>query len=169
MLWSSLKIALLTVRRIPQVGAAAVVACCLLGVSRAEVHPDCFDKQWGVTCAKERAEDAQAADAALAGVAARQGWQQACYQLQYVGGQNGEAYMILISMMGKKGGTAPDCLDPVSTTRGVASVGQMEKLAADMKKALLRLPPAGKAKVLRQVDSLALVNGRGGQVELQIP
>jgi hypothetical protein len=76
----------------------------------ADVHPDCLDQQWGVTCDKARVADARTIDQVVAPLATRLGWKQGCYRVQYVKGDDGAPGTILVRLHGAKGGAAPACI-----------------------------------------------------------
>jgi hypothetical protein len=158
------------VRGLP--GSAHRRFCCLLAAcalspasATADVHPDCFDAEWGVTCFKDRVEDAKLIDAVLAPALARLGWERACYLVQYVKGDNGGPDLILVSVQGAMHEHAPTCTrlslpgDPRERSRGTGS-RELRRIAERLKKALLDSPKAVRTKTLRNLREITVVDGR---------
>ena len=131
-----------------------------------DVHPDCFDKQWGVTCDKTRVEDAKAADRAFVPIAVREGWARSCYLVQYATDAGGPS-SIVVSLKGKKGGTAPSCLDMARQGPGLPAAA-LSRLAGQFRDALAGLSASARATVLRGVTEVYVTDGRGGDATVKI-
>lgn len=138
----------------------------LPSLTLADVHSDCFDRQWGVTCDKTRVEDAKAADQAFAPVAAGEGWARGCYLVQYATDAKGPS-SIVVSLKGKKGGTAPACLDVATQGPGLPSAA-LSRLAGRFRDALAGLPASARTTALRGVTEVYVTDGRGGDARAKI-
>lgn len=152
----------------PALGASLLMmmVTAVPGAATAALHPDCFDKQWGVTCDKARVEDAKAADQAFASVAVREGWARGCYLVQYATDASGPS-SIVVSLKGKKGGAAPSCLDMAKQGPGLPAAA-LSRLAGQFRDALAGLPTSARATVLRGVTEVYVTDGRGGDATAKI-
>ena len=137
------------------------------GSVHASVHPDCFED--GITCEKARIDDIHLADEVFGLVASRSGWPQGCFEIQYLRGDSAGPGSILVSMKGPGHVADPACRDVVRLHERGAPKAAMKKLANEFRHAVAGLPAARRARVLRGVDSLDIVNGWGGQVHITLP
>jgi hypothetical protein len=71
------------------------------------VDPDCYGD--GMTCRKARLADVIAIADMLSPVMSKAGWPSGCFELQIIGGDNGEADVVSIAVEGPPGHTAPQC------------------------------------------------------------
>ena len=109
----------------------------------ADVHPDCYDAKWGITCDKGRIEDVKALDALAAPVISRAGWARGCYQLQILKADATNPPVIMIVLLGPKGAPDPDCREKILPALSQAEAAEAQRGARDRQDAIKKVMKKG--------------------------
>ncbi len=137
--------------------------------AKAEVSPDCFAGTLSFTCAVNRVDEAKDVDKLAKPIFERRGWDWACYEVQYIRGDDGRPDTIMVSVNGIRGGRPPTCgarLD--QGARGAMAGQELQAVARELKAAISSAPAPLRAELLRKVKKLAVTNGFGAVAETSL-
>lgn len=130
---------------------------------RAEVDPDCLERESAFLCDAARLADIRTTEELLAPVIEKAGWARACFTVQYTQGDPSAPPTILVSVSGQRGERAPTCRSPLGQSKTkVATAGQLRILLEEALTAL-RQERADSQTAVRGMKRLLFTNGWGDE------
>lgn len=120
------------------------------------VDRDCYED--GMVCKKSRLADAISVADLVTPIMSDAGWPAGCFEVQFIGGDDGELDAINIELNGRPKLGSPKCREPKA---GDAQKSQVARVGQAVKNVLRKTP-------VSNVDLLQVTNGNNADVQINL-